>query len=114
MKWLYAVVMAFIVGSCRAPLEIIKTDTIVTIRERVLTDTVELLKDTTIYRDSVWVKLEYLPTPQGPKLKVTAKCPEQKIKLQTVTRNRIKTEMDRTGWLVAIALGVVLLLTLRR
>lgn len=114
MKWIYVVALASFIGSCRAPMEIIKTDTVVTIRERVLTDTVELLKDTTIYRDSVWVKLEYLPTPLGPQLKVTAKCPEQKIKLQTVTKNRIKTEMDRTGWLVALALGVVLLLTIRR
>lgn len=112
MRWL--VVIGMILSSCGGPKEIIMRDTVVTIRERVLTDTVELLKDTTIFRDSVWVKLEYLPTPLGPQLKVTAKCPEQKIKLQTVTKNRIKTEMDRTGWLVAIALGVVLLLTIRR
>lgn len=114
MKWLYLAAIGMILSSCGGPKEIIKTDTIVTIRERVLTDTVELLKDTTIFRDSVWVKLEYLPTPLGPQLKVTTKCPEQKIKLQTVTKNRIKTEMDRTGWLVAVALGLVLLLTLRR
>lgn len=114
MRWIYLAAIGMILSSCRGPKEIIKTDTIVTIRERVLTDTVELLRDTTIYKDSVWVRLEYLPTPQGPKLKVTAKCPEQKIKLQTVTKNRIKTKMDHTGWLVALALGLVLLLTLRR
>lgn len=114
MKWLYLAAIGMILSSCGAPKEITVRDTIIQIRERVLIDTVPILKDTVIWKDSVWVDIKYIPTPLGKQLQVTAKCPPQEIKLQTVTRTKTKTEMDRTGWLVAIALGLVLLLSLRR
>ena len=56
---------------------VIVRDTVIVTKERILTDTVEVFKDTVIIQDGVKVKLEYV----NRFVKVTADCPPDTIKV---------------------------------
>ena len=62
-----------------------KWDTTVITRERVLTDTVEILKDTTIIQDGVIVKLQYVDR----FVYVNAKCVPDTISVTKYIRQKV-------------------------
>jgi hypothetical protein len=64
-RWLYATSLVVVLVGCCTPevitntrsVEVVKRDTVISVEERVVRDTVELLNDTILFRDRVVVKL---------------------------------------------------------
>lgn len=111
-RWVLALVICH--TSCKAPEAIQRTDTLVITQERVLVDTLEIFKDTTIFQDRVKVRIEYLDN----FVKVQADCPSDTIKVQTVKQVYNTKELERSrqwvGGLFMVALVLFILLLLKR
>jgi len=80
---LTAAILAAVSG-CRTAQPILESvtvrDTVIVTKERLLTDTLLLYKDTTIYQEKVSLKIEYIDK----FVKVKVVCPSDTIKLTTV------------------------------
>ena len=80
---LTAAILAAVSG-CRTVQPILETvtvrDTVIVTKERLLTDTLLLYKDTTIYQEKVSLKIEYIDR----FVKVKVVCPSDTIRLTTV------------------------------
>jgi hypothetical protein len=80
---LVAVTLAGLSG-CRTAKPILESvtvrDTVIVTKERTLTDTLLLYKDTTIYQDRVKLKLEFIDR----FVKVNVDCPSDTIRVNTV------------------------------
>ena len=80
---LTAAILAAVSG-CRTAQPILESvtvrDTVIVTKERVLTDTLLLYKDTTIYQERVSLKIEYIDR----FVKVKVVCPSDTIRLTTV------------------------------
>ena len=83
-------------------------------QERVLVDTLEIYKDTTIYRDRVKVTLEY----RDNFVNVKAECPSDTVKVQVVKKVYQTKELERSkkwiGALFMVSLVLFILLLLKR
>ena len=112
LKW--ALVPLICHTSCKAPQIIQRADTLVITQERVLVDTLELYKDTTIFQDRVKVRIEYLDN----FIKVQADCPSDTIKVQTVKQVYNTKELERSrkwiGALFLVSLVLAILILLKR
>lgn len=71
---------------------IIKKDTVIVTKERILRDTLELFKDTVIYQDRVKLKIEY----RDNFVSVEADCPSDTV---VVTKSIVKTELKKSATL---------------
>jgi hypothetical protein len=84
-------------------------DTIIVTKTRTLTDTLELWKDTTIYKDKVILDIKYLP---GQKLLVKGTCVPDTIRITKTIKPRAKYIRPLHGhlwFLIPIfVLGIVL------
>lgn len=80
---LTAAILAAVSG-CRTAQPILESvtvrDTVIVTKERLLTDTLLLYKDTTIYQEKVSLKIEYIDR----FVKVKVVCPSDTIRLTTV------------------------------
>jgi hypothetical protein len=80
---LTAAILAAVSG-CRTAQPILESvtvrDTVIVTKERLLTDTLLLYKDTTIYQEKVSLKIEYIDR----FVKVRVVCPSDTIRLTTV------------------------------
>jgi len=80
---LTAAILAAVSG-CRTAQPILESvtvrDTVIVTKERLLTDTLLLYKDTTIYQEKVSLKIEYIDK----FVKVKVVCPSDTIRLTTV------------------------------
>ena len=80
---LTAAILAAVSG-CRTAQPILESvtvrDTVIVTKERLLTDTILLYKDTTIYQERVSLKVEYIDR----FVKVKVVCPSDTIRLTTV------------------------------
>lgn len=93
---------------------IIKKDTVIVTKERILRDTLELFKDTVIYQDRVKLKIEY----RDNYVKVEADCPSDTV---VVTKSVVKTELKKSATLkervfdalVLLVVGGALMLLVR-
>ena len=109
MKWW--IPLLFVVGCApHKPIiqRVVEKDTVIVTRERVLHDTLTVMKDTTIYQDSVIVQLQYI----NDRVVVSAKCPPQKLKVktQTVILEPKKTFKDKLQDKLLWVLGLVLII----
>lgn len=111
MKWW--IPLLFVVGCApHKPIieRVVEKDTVIVTRERILHDTLEIRKDTTIYQDSVVVQLRYVDN----KIIVSAKCPPQKIKVKTKTlmlkpRETFRDRLEKgLLWLIGLVLIILL------
>lgn len=111
-KW--ALVPLICLTSCKAPQVIQRTDTLVITKERVLVDTLEIYKDTTIFQDRVKLTIAY----QDSLVMVQADCPSDTVKIQTVKEVYNLKELERQrqwiGGLFLVALVLFILLLLKR
>jgi type IV pilus biogenesis protein CpaD/CtpE len=89
-------VLAAGLNGCRTATPILENvivrDTVIVTKERTLTDTLLLYKDTTIYQDRVKLKLEFMDR----FVKVNVDCPSDTIRVNTV-RVVSKTQAPKRG-----------------
>jgi hypothetical protein len=102
MKWVAVILTAFVLSGCGGAKKVQSSVTVTEyiIKERVVHDTVPVMKDTTIYKDSVRIEIQYIKDAAG---KVTsmafrAECPPSKVKVITETITVEKQKKERTPW----------------
>lgn len=102
MKWVAVILMALIVSACggakKAQSSVTVTEYV--IKERVVRDTVEVMKDTVIYKDSVQIKIQYIKDESGnvTSMAVEAECPPSKVQVITKTITVEREKKERTPW----------------
>lgn len=122
---LTAAILAAVSG-CRTVQPILESvtvrDTVIVTRERLLTDTLLLYKDTTIYQEKVSLKIEYIDK----FVKVKVVCPSDTIRLTTVkivTKTRVVKEnrfaesvrsLSMLFFIIFTGLGVIWLVKLTK
>ena len=122
---LTAAILAAVSG-CRTAQPVLENvtvrDTVIVTKERVLTDTLLLYKDTTIYQEKVSLKIEYIDR----FVKVKAVCPTDTIRLttvkvvtktQVVKENRFAESVKSLSMLfliIFVGLGVIWLVKLTK
>jgi hypothetical protein len=102
MKWVVVILTALVLSGCGGAKKVQSSVTVTEyiIKERVVHDTVPVMKDTTIYKDSVRIEIQYIKDAAG---KVTsmafrAECPPSKVKVITETITVEKQKKERTPW----------------
>ena len=102
MKWVAVILTALVLSGCGGAKKVQSSVTVTEyiIKERVVHDTVPVMKDTTIYKDSVRIEIQYIKDAAG---KVTsmafrAECPPSKVKVITETIPVEKQKKERTPW----------------
>jgi|LauGreDrversion4_2_1035121.scaffolds.fasta_scaffold10083_3 hypothetical protein len=102
MKWVAVILTALVLSGCGGAKKVQSSVTVTEyiIKERVVHDTVPVMKDTTIYKDSVRIEIQYIKDAAG---KVTsmafrAECPPSKVKVITETITVEKQKKERTPW----------------
>ena len=122
---LTAAILAAVSG-CRTAQPILESvtvrDTVIVTKERLLTDTLLLYKDTTIYQEKVSLKVEYIDK----FVKVKVVCPSDTIRLttvkvvtktQVVKENRFAESIKSLSMLfliIFVGLGVIWLVKLTK
>jgi hypothetical protein len=101
-----------LVSGCRTAQPILQSvivrDTLVVTEARYLIDTLEVYKDTVIYRDNVRIQTKYVDR----KLVVEAMCDPDTVRI-TQTKILTKQEEKRKGWnFDQMVLGAILILTI--
>lgn len=95
--WMIPVAILAVVNSCRTAKPILDSvivrDTVIVTEPKYLIDTLEVMKDTTIYRDQVRVQLKYVDR----KVVVEAMCDPDTIRV-TQTKILTKQEPKRKAW----------------
>lgn len=105
MKWIAVILIAIVVSACGGAKQVQSNVTVTeyVIKERVVHDTVPVMRDTTIYRDSVRIEIRYIKNEVGvvDKVSLRADCPPSKLKVvtQTVT---IEKKQRVPWWTVII------------
>jgi hypothetical protein len=100
------------VSGCRTAQPILESvivrDTVIVTEPKYLIDTLEVMKDTTIYQDKVRLQLQYIDR----KVVVEAACLPDTIRV-TQTKVITKQEPKRKGWnFDQMVLGAILILTI--
>lgn len=102
MKWVAVILTALIVSACGGAKKVQSSVTVTEyiIKERVVRDTVELMKDTVIYKDSVQIKIQYIKDEAGnvTSMAVEAECPPSKVKVITQTITVEAQKKQRAPW----------------
>ena len=101
-----------LVSGCRTAQPILQSvivrDTLVVTEARYLIDTLEVYKDTVIYRDNVRIQTQYVDR----KLVVEAMCDPDTVRI-TQTKILTKQEEKRKGWnFDQMVFGAILILTI--
>jgi hypothetical protein len=105
MKWIAVILIAIVVSACGGAKQVQSNVTVTeyVIKEHVVHDTVPVMRDTTIYRDSVRIEIRYIKNEVGvvDKVYLKADCPPSKLKVvtQTVT---IEKKQRVPWWTVII------------
>lgn len=102
MKWVAVILTALIVSACGGAKKVQSSVTVTEyiIKERVVRDTVELMKDTVIYKDSVQIKIQYIKDEAGnvTSMAFEAECPPSKVKVITQTITVEAQKKQRAPW----------------
>ena len=117
MKWIAVILIAIVVSACGGAKQVQSNVTVTeyVIKERVVHDTVPVMRDTTIYKDSVRIEIRYIKNEVGvvDRVYLKADCPPSKLKVvtQTVTiekRQRVPwwTEII---WPIAFIVAIAIL-----
>ena len=117
MKWIAVILITILVSACGGAKQVQSNVTVTeyVIKERVVHDTVPVMRDTTIYRDSVRIEIRYIKNEVGvvDRVYLNADCPPSKLKVvtQTVTiekRQRVPwwTEII---WPIAFIVAIAIL-----
>jgi hypothetical protein len=89
MKWIAVILIAIVVSACGGAKQVQSNVTVTeyVIKERVVHDTVPVMRDTTIYKDSVRIEIRYIKNEVGvvDKVYLKADCPPSKLKVVTQT-----------------------------
>ena len=89
MKWIAVILIAIVVSACGGAKQVQSNVTVTeyVIKERVVHDTVPVMRDTTIYRDSVRIEIRYIKNEVGvvDRVYLKADCPPSKLKVVTQT-----------------------------
>ena len=89
MKWIAVILIAIVVSACGGTKQAQSNVTVTeyVIKERVVHDTVPVMRDTTIYRDSVRIEIRYIKNEVGvvDRVYLKADCPPSKLKVVTQT-----------------------------
>ena len=90
------------------PESVIVRDTVIVTKERTLTDTLTILKDTVLYQDRVKVELKY----RDKLVYVKAECPPDTVKVETIKVVTSKPEKQQSKFDKFVDnLSVLLLIT---
>ena len=89
MKWIAVIFITILVSACGGAKQVQSNVTVTeyVIKERVVHDTVPVMRDTTIYRDSVRIEIRYIKNEVGvvDRVYLKADCPPSKLKVVTQT-----------------------------
>lgn len=102
-----------VASGCRStaqliPESVIVRDTVIVTKERTLTDTLTILKDTVLYQDRVKVELKY----RDKLVYVKAECPPDTVKVETIKVVTSKPEKQQSKFDKFVDnLSVLLLIT---
>lgn len=119
VKWVAIILTSLLVSACGGAKHVQSSVTVTeyVIKERVVHDTVPLMRDTTIYKDSVRIEIQYIKDAAGnvTSMSFKAECPPSKVRVitQTITVDREKKERKpwwtRLIWPAAFLLAVAIL-----
>ena len=128
MRWLTIATLTLLLYGCSAQwhlrqairkdpsiqkITVVKKDTVIITEQRTLVDTLELFKDTVIYRDRVKLDIKYVDK----FIQVEAECPSDTVVVtKTVTSTQIEKKDKKIGivyWVWFFISGVILTLSLR-
>jgi hypothetical protein len=102
MKWIAVILIAIVVSACGGAKQVQSNVTVTeyVIKERVVHDTVPVMRDTTIYKDSVRIEIRYIKNEVGvvDKVYLKADCPPSKLKVVTQTVTVEKEKRERKPW----------------
>ncbi len=119
VKWVAIILTSLLVSACGGAKHVQSSVTVTeyVIKERVVHDTVPVMRDTTIYKDSVRIEIQYIKDAAGnvTSMAIKAECPPSKVRVitQTITVDREKKERKpwwtRLIWPAAFLLAVAIL-----
>lgn len=102
MKWLTVILITILVSACGGAKQVQSNVTVTeyVVRDRVVHDTVPVMRDTTIYRDSVRIEIRYIKDVAGGKtsMALKAECPPSKVRVVTQTVTVDKEKEERKPW----------------
>jgi hypothetical protein len=102
MKWAAVILTALIVSACGGAKKVQSSVTVTEyiIKERVVRDTVPIMKDTVIYKDSVQIKIQYIRDEAGnvTSMAFEAECPPSKVRIITNTITVEREKKQRAPW----------------
>lgn len=112
--WMMSIAIVAVV-SCGKPIadSVVIRDTVIITQERVLVDTLELMRDTIIYKDRIRLEVEYLDR----FVKVGVECPSDTVRVETIkVVNQIEKPKRGIGWqgLLGWSLAILCLLVMFR
>jgi hypothetical protein len=102
MKWVTVILITILVSACGGVKQVQSNVTVTeyVVRDRVVHDTVPVMRDTTIYRDSVRIEIRYIKGVAGGEtnMAVKAECPPSKVRVVTQTVTSGKEKEERKPW----------------
>jgi hypothetical protein len=102
MKWVAVILTALIVSACGGAKKVQSSVTVTeyVIKERVVHDTVPIMKDTVIYKDSVQIQIQYIRDAAGnvTSVAVKAECPPSMLRVVTQTVTVEREKKQRAPW----------------
>ena len=117
VKWIAVILTALLVSACGGAKQVQSSVTVTeyVIKERVVHDTVPVMRDTTIYKDSVRIEIRYIKNAAGivDKVYLKADCPPSKVRVITQTVTIEKVRKQRTPfwsgalWALVVVISVV-------
>ena len=104
MKWIAVILIAIVVSACGGAKQVQSNVTVTeyVIKERVVHDTVPVMRDTTIYRDSVRIEIRYIKNEVGVVDRVYIKADCHPSKLKVVTQTVTIEKRQRVPWWTVI------------
>jgi hypothetical protein len=117
MKWVTVILITILVSACGGAKQVQSNVTVTeyVVRDRVVHDTVPVMRDTTIYRDSVRIEIRYIKGVAGGEtnMALKAECPPSKVRVITQTVTIEKVRKQRTPfwsgalWALVVVISVV-------
>jgi hypothetical protein len=102
VKWVAIILTSLLVSACGGAKHVQSSVTVTeyVIKERVVHDTVPVMRDTTIYKDSVRIEIQYIKDAEGnvTSMSFKAECPPSKVKVITQTITVEKEKRERKPW----------------
>lgn len=102
MKWIAVILITILVSACGGAKQVQSNVTVTeyVVRDRVVHDTVPVMRDTTIYRDSVRIEIRYIKDVAGSEtsMALKAECPPSKVRVVTQTVTVDKYKEERKPW----------------